>query len=308
MFYDVLILGGGPAGLTAAIYASRAKLSVLVLEKMTTGGAMVVSENIDNYPGFPEGISGAELGRLLEEQAKKSGAEIKWGNVVKFEDQGNIKVVSTIKEEYKGKTVIVCTGTGRRTLGVPGEEEFKGRGISFCATCDAPLFKNKNVLVVGGGNAAVQEAVYLTRFADKVYIAHRGNQLRAEKNLQEKVFADKKIELLLNTVVKEVRGEGLVEGVLLLDKKTGKEWFLKLSGIFLFIGVHPNTIFLEDAGIKMDDKGYVITTEKMETSLAGVFAAGDVREKKVRQIITAASDGAVAANMARAYIRAIQKT
>jgi len=303
LIYDVMIIGGGPAALTAAMYASRAKLSTLVLEKMTLGGYIVIAEKVKNYPGVPQDISGAELGKLFEEQAKSFGAEIKWANVARFEDRGDVKAAITGKEEFQAKSVIIATGTSHKSLGVPGEEKFVGRGISFCATCDAPFFKNKKVLVVGGGNAAIQEALFLTQFAEKVYVAHRGSQLNAEKDLQEKASDNEKIEILWNTVVKEVVGEDLLEKVVLLDNKTGEEWMLEISGMFIYIGVQPNTYFLEDSEVEMDDEGYIITNEKMETSVPGVFAAGDVRQKKVRQVITAAADGAVAAQLAKSYLK-----
>ncbi len=289
--------------MTAAMYASRAKLSTLVLEKMTLGGYIVIAEKVKNYPGVPQDISGAELGKLFEEQAKSFGAEIKWANVARFEDRGDVKAAITGKEEFQAKSVIIATGTSHKSLGVPGEEKFVGRGISFCATCDAPFFKNKKVLVVGGGNAAIQEALFLTQFAEKVYVAHRGSQLNAEKDLQEKASDNEKIEILWNTVVKEVVGEDLLEKVVLLDNKTGEEWMLEISGMFIYIGVQPNTYFLEDSEVEMDDEGYIITNEKMETSVPGVFAAGDVRQKKVRQVITAAADGAVAAQLAKSYLK-----
>ena len=303
LIYDVMIIGGGPAALTAAMYASRAKLSTLVLEKMTLGGYIVITEKVKNYPGVPQDISGAELGKLFEEQAKSFGAEIRWANVARFEDRGDVKAAITGKEEFQAKSVIIATGTSHKSLGVPGEEKFVGRGISFCATCDAPFFKNKKVLVVGGGNAAIQESLFLTQFAEKVYVAHRGSQLDAEKDLQEKAADNEKIEILWNTVVKEVVGEDLLEKVVLLDNKTGEEWMLEISGMFIYIGVQPNTYFLEDSEVEMDDEGYIITNEKMETSVPGVFAAGDVRQKKVRQVITAAADGAVAAQLAKSYLK-----
>ncbi|UNC93960.1 thioredoxin-disulfide reductase [Candidatus Contubernalis alkalaceticus] len=303
LLYDVIIIGGGPAALTAAIYASRAKLSTLVIEKMVLGGTIVISEKVNNYPGFPQDISGYELGKLFEEQAKNFGAEIKWKNIVRFEDRGDVKAAISEKEEFLAKSVIIATGTSHKSLGVPGEENFIGRGISFCATCDAPLFRNKKVLVVGGGNAALQEAIFTTQFAEKVYIAHRGENLRAEKDLQEQASENEKIEFLWNTVVKEVKGENLLEKVLLRDNVTGEEWMLEVGGMLIYIGVHPNTYFLEDSEVEMDEEGYIITNEKMETSIAGVYAAGDVRQKKVRQVITAAADGAVAANLAKSYLK-----
>ncbi len=289
--------------MTAAMYASRAKLSTLVLEKMTVGGYIVITEKVKNYPGIPQDISGAELGKLFEEQAKSFGAEIKWANVSRLEDRGDLKVAIAGKEEFQARAVIIATGTSHKSLGVPGEEKFVGRGISFCATCDAPFFKNKKVMVVGGGNAAIQEALFLTQFAEKVYIAHRGGQLDAEKDLQEKVLENDKIEILWHTLVEEIQGEDLLEKVLLVDNKTGEEWMMEISGLFIFIGVQPNTYFLEDSGVEMDDEGYIITNEKMETSIPGIYAAGDVRQKKVRQVITAAADGAVAAQLAKSYLK-----
>ncbi len=303
MIYDLLIIGGGPAGLSAAIYGGWTKLSVLVLEKLSVGGAIVVSKEVKNYPGFPEGISGAELGGLMEEQAKQFGAEITWGTVTSFEDKGEIKVIKSGKDEYKAKTVLICTGTSHRSLGVPGEEKFKGRGISYCAICDAPFFKEKEVVVVGGGNTALQEAVSLTKFASKVYIAHHSDQLKAEKAVQEEARNNKKIEILYNTVVKEILGEDSLEKVVLINNETGEEWDLEVSGVFPYIGVQPNTYFLENSSVELDDQGFIITNENMETSVPGIYAAGDVRQKEVPQVVVAAAEGAIAATMVKKYLK-----
>ncbi len=303
MIYDLLIIGGGPAGLSAAIYAGWTKLSVLVLEKLSVGGAIVVSKKVKNYPGFPEGISGAELGGLMEEQARQFGAEITWGTVTSFEDKGEIKVIKSGKDEYKAKTVLICTGTSHRSLGVPGEEKFKGRGISYCAICDAPFFKEKEVVVVGGGNSALQEAVSLTKFASKVYIVHNSDQLKAEKPVQEEARNNDKIVILYNTVVKEILGEDLLEKVVLINNETGEEWALEVSGVFPYIGVQPNTYFLENSSVELDDQGFIITNENMETSVPGIYAAGDVRQKEVPQIVVAAAEGAIAATMVKKYLK-----
>lgn len=305
MIYDLLVIGGGPAGLSAAIYGGWTNLSVLVLEKLSVGGAIVVSKKVKNYPGFPEGISGAELGGLMEEQAKQFGAKIKWGTVSSFEDKGDIKVVKSGKDEYRARTVLICTGTSHRSLGVPGEDKFKGRGISYCAICDAPFFKDKEVMVVGGGNSALQEAVTLSRFASKVYIAHHSDQLKGEKDVQEEAKNNDRVEILLNTVVKEIIGEDLVEKVALIDNKTGEEWFLEVSGVFPYIGVQPNTYFLENTSVELDEEGFVITNENMETSVPGIYAAGDVRQKEVPQVVVAAAEGAIAATMAKNYLKRI---
>lgn len=302
MVYDMLVIGGGPAGLTAAIYGCRAKMSVLVLEKLSLGGYIVVSDKVSNYPGFPQGITGAQLGELFEKQARNLGAELKAVSVSRFEDRGEEKVVLTGKEEFKGRTAVICSGTSHRALGIPGEEKFKGRGISVCATCDAPFFRNKKVLVVGAGNAALEEALFLTGFAEKVYLAHRKDRLGGDVALQEKVRQSEKIEILWNTVVQEVQGQDLVEGVTLANTRDGRVYDLEIHGVFVNIGVQPNTYLFEDTGIEMDDKGYILTDEDMETSLPGVFAAGDIRKKKVRQVVTAAADGAVAALSAKKYL------
>ncbi len=290
--FDMIILGGGPAGLTAAIYGGRGGYSVLVLERMLPGGEITLTENLDNYPGFPEGTSGPEFGQDLEKQARRFGAQIKTAEVKEVNLQDNPKKIVTSKETYYAKKVIVSTGTEPRSLGVPGEDELKGKGISFCASCDAAFFKDKEVAVVGGGDAAVEEALFLTRFAQKVYIIHRRNQLRAVKALEEGMKSNPRIQFLGNTVVREIKGEGKVEGLQLVDGE--REYHLPVQGIFIYIGRLPFTDLLQGQ-LETDKNGYLITDEEMRTSAPGVFAAGDVRHKVFRQVVTAASDGAIAA-------------
>jgi len=298
--FDVVVLGAGPAGLTAAIYGGRAHLSVLVLEHMLAGGEIASTDRLDNYPGFPEGISGAEFGRLLEQQAVRFGAEIVSATIEGAEVAGEVKKVSTSLGAFWGRTMIVATGTSPRMLGVPGEEELRGRGISFCATCDGPFFHHKKVAVIGGGDAAAKEALYLSRFADKVLLIHRRDKLRAVPALQELVLNHPKIELLWDSVVKAFHGEEKLEKIIVQGVKDSRIEEVPVDGAFLYVGRVPNTAFLK--GVEMDGQGYIITSEEMETSVPGLFAAGDVRRKFLRQVVTATSDGAIAAMMAVRYL------
>ncbi len=290
--WDIIIMGGGPAGLTAAIYGGRAGYKVLVLEQAQFGGEITTTQWMDNYPGFSEGVGGFEFGEQLEQQALRFGAQLDYCFFEKVDLSGDIKEVHTSEGVFKGKIVIIASGTQAGQLGVPGEEEFQGRGVSYCATCDGAFFRDKDVAVVGGGDTAVEEAMFLTRFAANVYVIHRRDRLRAVQDLQDKLFKNPKVKVLWDTVVKEVKGDGEVEG-LYLDGKAGPK-FLPVAGVFMLVGRKPNTAFLEGA-IDLDEAGYIVTDEEMRTSLPGVFAAGDVRKKLLRQVITAASDGAIAA-------------
>ncbi len=298
--YDMIILGAGPAGLTAAIYACRANLKTLVLESMLSGGEITATDQLDNYPGFPEGISGAEFGERLEKQAKRFGAELNFAAVEKVELEAEIKRVFTAQGEFHGRTVLIATGTAPRTLGVPGEEKLRGRGISFCATCDGPFFREKRVAVIGGGDSAVEEALYLTRFVDKIDLIHRRENLRAIPSLQEKMFSNPKIEFHKNCVVKEFGGEQKVEKIIVENLADSSIKELPADGAFLYVGRIPNVEFIE--GIEKDAQGFIITNEEMETALPGVFAAGDIRRKYLRQVLTAAADGAIAAAMSIKYL------
>ncbi len=298
--YDMVILGAGPAGLTAAIYGGRANLNILVLEHMMAGGEIASSERLDNYPGFPEGISGVEFGQFLEKQAVRFGAEIVSATIEEADVLGDIKKVSTSKGDFYGRTMVVATGTAPRVLGVPGEEALRGRGISFCATCDGPFFQDRKVAVIGGGDSAVKEALYLTRFANEVFIIHRRDKLRAVPFLQEQVLNHPRVEILWDTVVKSFDGEDRLGKIIVEHVKDSTTLELPVDGAFLYVGRIPNTGFLK--GVEMDGQGYIITSEEMETSVPGLFAAGDVRRKFLRQVITAASDGAIAAMMAVRYL------
>ena len=298
--YDLLILGAGPAGLTAAIYGCRANLRVLIFEQMMAGGEIASTNRLDNYPGFPEGVNGADFGQLLEQQARRFGAELVSASIEEAFLEGEIKRVVTSQGLFYGRTVIIATGTVPKLLGVPGEEELRGKGISFCATCDGPFFKGKEVAVIGGGDAALQEALYLTRFAQMIFIIHRRDKLRAVPYLQEQVFKQPRIKILWDTIVKGFYGEHKIEKLVLQDVKNAQTSDLSIDGVFLYIGRVPNTGFFQ--GVEVDGQGYIITSEEMETSLPGVFAAGDVRRKFLRQVITAASDGAIAAMMAVRYL------
>lgn len=299
--YDLLILGAGPAGLTAAIYGARARLSVLVIEQMLSGGQIATTEKVENYPGFPEGIGGLELGQLLEEQARNFGAEMVLATVEGVSLKGEFKEVRTTEGVFRGRTLLIATGTRSRPLGVPGEEELKGRGVSYCVTCDGSFFQDKTVMVVGGGDSALEEALVLTKFAAKVYIVHRRGELRAIRILQERVQKNPKIEIIYNTVVKEIKGRDHVESVTLHNVVQNKTWDVPIDGIFLYIGLIPNTDYL-NGDLERNEQGYLITSDSMETSVPGVFAAGDVREKGLRQVVTAVADGAVAAISAAKYL------
>ena len=300
--YDLIIIGGGAAGLTAGIYGVRSKLKTLLLEKLPLmGGQIVYSEKVENYPGFPEGISGVDLTALMEAQARGLGLEIKTGEVIGVNDDGDIKRVLCDGEEYLCRAIIIATGASPNRLGVAEEERFIGKGISFCGTCDGFFFKDLEVIVVGGGDTAIDEALYLTRYVKKVYIVHRRNALRATKISQERAFKNDKIEFIWDTVVAKVEGDKSVEKVILKNVKTGTTWEKPISGIFVFVGIKPNTAFLHET-VVLDEQGFIVTNEALETSVPGIFAAGDVRKKILRQLSTAVGDGATAAFAVEKYL------
>lgn len=304
IIYDVIIIGGGPAGLTAGIYASRARLKTLLIEKAGCGGQIAITDKLENFPGFEEGINGFEFTSKVEQQARNFGTEIIYGEVLSLEAESSVKKVILSEHTYAAKTIIVASGSSFKKLGIYGENEFLGRGVSYCATCDGPFFKNKTVAVIGGGNSAVQEALFLTKFANKIYVIHRRDTLRAVQLLQEKVFAEKKIEVVFDTNVEEIAGAQAIETLKVKNVKTGKAGSIAVDGVFIFIGWNPNTAFLSDNKIALDENGYIITDEKMQTSLEGVFACGDVRKKMLRQVVTAVSEGATAAISAQHLIEA----
>lgn len=302
--YDIIIVGGGPAGLTAAIYALRARRSVLLVEKMVIGGQVTQTDNIENYPGF-ESISGPELSMKMYEQAEKLGLKTVYSDVKSMSLEGDVKKVETFDGAFESKAVILAMGAVARSLDIDSEREFRGKGVSYCATCDGNFYKNKVVAVVGGGNSSVGEALYLSNLASKVYLIHRREEFRAEKVVMQKVneIAETtgKIEIITNTVVKDIEGNGKVESIILtnLAEKTEKE--IPVDGIFVAIGRKPDTALLEGV-VELDPSGYIITNEEMYTNVKGVFAAGDVRKKGLKQIVTACSDGAIAATEAVEYI------
>lgn len=302
MVYDVLVIGGGPAGLTAGLYAARAGRKVALIEKAMPGGQAFLTNEIENYPGFPEGIGGPELMMAFQQQATRFGLEIINGEIVSVDLAGETKkLVAADGQEYLAKAVIIATGAQPKNLGVPGEEEFRGRGVSYCATCDGAFFRGKKVAVVGGGDSAVEEALFLTRFASRVVIIHRRDQLRAINVLQERARSNEKIEFRLNHVVEAILGDQKVERLRLKNVVTGEVVEEEFDGVFVFVGTQPNTKFLEGV-LALDEQGRIITNETMGTSLKGVFAAGDVRNTPLRQVATAVGDGAIAAYSAEHYL------
>lgn len=299
--WDVIIVGGGPAGLGAALYSARGKLKTLVIEKEGGGGQAAIIDNMENYPGFPNGVNGPELLKRIKEQAQRFGAVFVKEEVNSTDLIGGIKKLHTTSNNYLAHTVILSPGAHPRELGVKGERELRGKGVSYCATCDADFFTDLEVAVVGGGDAAVQEALYLTRFARKVTLIHRRDQLRATKILQERAFNNPKMSFLWNTVIEEIYGNVKVEGLFCRNVVSGEKIYYPIDGLFIFVGMVPNTGFLKGQ-VQMDEQGYIVTDEDMKTSVPGVFAAGDARHKTLRQVVTAVSDGALAAVMAEKYL------
>ncbi|HVN67935.1 MAG TPA: thioredoxin-disulfide reductase [Candidatus Sulfotelmatobacter sp.] len=297
--FDLIIIGGGPAGLTAAIYALRARLNVLLIEKLVLGGLASTAYHIDNYPGFPEGISGLDLAQKLGDQAKKLGLRTFWGNAIKIKKHE----VQVDGRTFHAQALIIATGTEPLRLDVPGEEAFRGKGVSYCATCDGPFYQDKNIIVVGGGNAAIAEAIFLTRFAKKVTIVHRRDELRADKLLAEQAKNHPKIYFFWHSAVEKISGDKVVDEVTLRDLLSDKIVKVPADGVFIYIGSKPNSAPAKGT-VKLDPKGFIITDDRMLTSAAGVFAAGDIRVKTLRQVVTAAADGATAADSAREYLTA----
>ncbi len=302
--YDCIIVGGGPAGLTAGLYCARAKMDVVLLEKATLGGQIAITDLVENYPGFPEGISGKELTNKFKAQAERFGLKIHRQGVISVENTSdNIKIVKLDNgSELKAKTVIITTGARMRTLDVPGEKEFLNRGVSYCATCDGALFEDVPIAVVGGGDSAVQEANFLTRFASKVYLIHRRDKLRAKPLLQDRLFANPKIEFIPNKVVKAIQGSDFVNSLLLEDTKTGEHSTLAVDGVFIFIGMIPATDIVKDL-VEIDEYGYIKVNENMETSVPGIFAAGDCRSGQTGQVVVAAGEGCIAAMSVERYLQ-----
>ncbi|WP_273322430.1 thioredoxin-disulfide reductase [Vallitalea guaymasensis] len=300
--YDLIIIGSGPAGMAAAIYAQRAMLKTMVLEKDVPGGQVINTYEVDNYPGIPD-ITGFELSTKMREHAEKLGIEIKSEEVVDLLLDQTVKVVKTTGNEYQSKAIIMATGARWKKLGVKGEKELTGRGVSYCATCDGAFFRNMEVAVVGGGDVAVEDAIFLARMCKKVYLIHRRDELRAVKILQDSLLKhdEDKIKILWNTELKEVIGKDQVEKISIINNKTKEESILDIDGLFIGIGTDPNSQLIQDK-VNCDEKGYVLTDDSCQTSVKGVYAAGDIRQKILRQIITAAADGATSVYAAERYI------
>ncbi|MDO9465573.1 MAG: thioredoxin-disulfide reductase [bacterium] len=310
--YDVIIIGAGPSGLTAAIYTSRARLKTLLLEGLSVSSQALVTDKIENYPGFPEGINGFDLIDKFKKQAKLFGAEfaaedVNNIHVSKQQNINNIWQVEVKDKTYHSLSVIIASGARFRTLGIEGEKRLLGKGVSYCAVCDGAFFKDKDVVVVGGGDASAEEALFLTRFAKKITMVHRRDRLRAAKILQERIFSNKKISIVWNSVINEILGETKVRGVRITDLKAKKETDISCDGVFIFVGLVPNTNFVKDI-IKLDENGYVIVDSKMRASRDGIFACGDCRQTILRQVVTACGDGAFAAFSAQQYVEDLKGT
>lgn len=299
--YDVLIIGGGPAGLTAGLYAARADLKTVMLERLMPGGQVAATDWVENYPGFEEGVSGADLTQKMEKQARRFGLEIISEMIDKADLRQDPKLIHAGERKYKGRTVIFATGNDPKLLDIPGEKEFKGRGVSYCATCDGPFFKDKDIVVVGGGSSGVQESLYLSRFVRSIKLVEFMDHLNAEKILQKRAHDDPKFSFYLNHQVLSINGTQKVESVTVKDRKTGKEKSLEADGVFIWIGMLPNSGFLKGQ-VDLNRWGYVITDASMQTSIPGVYAAGDVRDKTIRQITTAVADGTIAAESALHFL------
>ncbi len=314
--YDIAIVGGGPAGMTAGLYSCRARMKTVLAEKALCGGQVLVADTIENYPGFPEGIKGPDLAEWMRKQAEHFGLETRMAEVKSINGKRgypqsrtplrvpyfNVKLENG--ETIVSRALIIATGAKWNSLNIPGERELAGRGVSYCATCDGPLFRGKEIAVVGGGDTALEDALFLTKFADKVTIIHRRDKLRATKILQERAFVNKKIEFKLNSVAVEIKGKNRVESIAVKDVVTGKAGEIASGGVFVLIGVSPNSGIVSGM-VKTDEKGYVITDDEMRTSVDGIFACGDVRKKLLRQIVTAAGDGATAAFAAERYVEGL---
>ena len=298
--YDTIIIGAGPAGMTAALYAARSNLKVALLEGGIPGGQMNNTSDIENYPGYAN-ISGPELAEKMFEPLENLGVEHLFGSVEKIEHQGAIKKVFTEDEIFETKTLIIATGAVHRHLGVPGEEELNSRGVSYCAVCDGAFFRDEDLLVVGGGDSAVEEAVFLTRFAKTVTIIHRRDELRAQKVLQDRAFANEKIRFIWGSVVKEIKGDKRVSSVIVENVKTGEISEHEFGGVFIYVGLEPVSEFVKDLGIT-NEAGWIVTDNHMKTAISGIYAIGDVREKNLRQVTTAVGDGAIAGQEVYKYI------
>ena len=302
--HNVIIIGGGPAGLAAGLYAARAKLDTLLIEKDPLGCNLCLVRRIDNYPGFPEGISGKELINQMEAQARRFGLQIEAGSVIDITNCPDFNIVKTDTKNFRADTLIITTGISRKRKGIEGEEEFLGRGVSYCATCDGAFFKNLSLAVVGGGEEALEEAIFLTEFASQVTVIHSEGEFSANEQLQKAARNKENISFLPNSKVTKIAGKEKVEFVEVLDLNTGDVEQLPASGVFLYVGTRPARDFLSQL-VEMDQHGYIITDQDMKTNVEGIFAAGDVRYKRVRQVATAVGDGVTAASSARKYIQSL---
>ncbi|WP_440952412.1 thioredoxin-disulfide reductase [Methanococcoides sp. FTZ1] len=302
MVYDLIIIGGGPAGLSAAIYAVRYGLNTLVLEKGFVIGQISTTGEVENYPGFIS-INGIDLMEKFSEHAKAAGVVVESRDVLGVRSESDLKIISTDVGDLETFTLIIATGANPKKLGVPGEEEFRGKGVSYCATCDGPFFKGRNVIVVGGGESAIEDALILSDLAASVCVVHRRDELRASKMLQDRAFAKPNIEFSWNTELEEIIGDSIVREVVLRNTESGETWTSPIDGVFIYVGVEPNTEFID---VDKNDYGFIVTNEKMATSEAGIFAAGDCRTSILRQVITAASDGVIAAFEAYEYVSAMK--
>lgn len=303
--YDVIIVGAGPAGMTAAVYASRANLSTVMIERGMPGGQMANTEDVENFPGF-DLITGPDLSTKMFTHAQKFGAKYEYGDIKEIEDKGSYKVVNMGDKTLTARAIIIATGAEYKKIGVPGEQELGGRGVSYCAVCDGAFFKGKNLYVIGGGDSAVEEGIFLTKFADKVTIVHRRDELRAQKIIQDRAFKNDKIDFIWNTTLKTINEkDGKVGSVTLVSTEDGSESEHQADGVFIYIGMKPLTKPFESLGI-LNENGYIETNDEMETKVPGVYAAGDVREKNLRQIVTATGDGSIAAQNAQAYIESLE--
>ena len=298
---DVVIIGGGPAGLAAGLYAARARRCAVMLEKSVIGGQIALTASIENYPGFPDGVNGFDLAEAMLQQAEKYGLSTIYVSALSVERDGDYFVIKTPEGDFHTKTVIAAGGAAYKKLGVPGEERLIGRGVSFCATCDGALFRQKEVLVVGGGDAAIDESLFLARYASKIHVVHRRDKLRATPVLQERAFAEPKIDFTWNSVVVEILGDDYVTGARLRNVAGGEESEMAVEGVFIFIGQQPSVDYLKGM-VAMDETGRVIVNDWMETDVPGIFAAGDVRRNAARQVVSSAGDGATAAIRADQYI------
>lgn len=301
---DVVVIGAGPGGLTAALYASRANLKTILLEKGAPGGELINTADVENYPGYSL-IGGPELATNMYEGAMRFGAEHVYGDVTHIEIHGNERHIHTSDKVYVASAVVIATGAYNRKLAVEGEERLAGQGVSYCAVCDGFFFRNKSLVVVGGGDSAVEEGTYLTNFADKVTIVHRRDELRAQKILQDRAFANDKVDFIWDSVVEEVKGENAVNSVQLRNIKTNEVTDFPADGVFVYVGIVPNSAVVADLGVT-DEEGWIVTNEKMETSVPGIYAVGDVRKTVLRQIATAVGDGSIAGHMAYQYIESLK--